>query len=385
MIRVSGDWLTAAPTRAVLEILENAGYKALFVGGCVRDALARRAVNDIDLATDAHPRRVMTLASTAGLDAVPTGIEHGTVTVVSAGMPHEVTTFRRDVETDGRRAVVAFSDRLEDDAQRRDFTMNALYAAGDGAVIDPTGTGMSDLASGIVRFVGEPEERIREDYLRILRFFRFQAWFGKSEAGFDPEALAAISKEIAGIDTVSNERTGHEVQRLLDAPDPVRAVASMEACGVLARILPGAGIRALGPLVHLETEADIPPDWRRRLATLGRADAAGRLRLSRADARHLESIMDAAAGAAPPTELGYRLGEGQARDAVLVRAASMEQPIPDDMFEAVRKGAMATFPVSAEDLMPNLSGPALGRRLRALEDRWIASGFALSRDGLLKD
>ena len=268
--RIEGDWLQAEATQAVCRALTGAGHQAWFVGGCVRDALLGLAVGDIDIATDAWPEEVQRLAEAAGLKAVPTGIEHGTITVVSGGIPHEVTTFRRDVETDGRRAVVAFADSMEDDARRRDFTMNALYADATGRVEDPLGQGLVDLASRHLRFIDDPGQRIREDYLRILRYFRFHARFGDPQAGMDPEALAAIAANADGLATLSRERVGAELLKLLAVTDPVPAVAAMEQAGVLQRILPGAGIRALGPLVHLEAGAGRAPDAGLRLAALGR-------------------------------------------------------------------------------------------------------------------
>lgn len=225
-------------------------------------------MTDLDISTNAHPETVSKLSRKAGFHAVPTGIEHGTVTVVADSHPFEVTTWRKDVETDGRRAVVAFADRLEDDARRRDFTMNALYAAPDGQIIDPLG-GLQDLLARKVRFIDDAHDRIREDYLRILRFFRFHAWYGDADAGLDPDALAAISELSDGIDTLSRERVGSEVVKLLAAPDPAPSIAAMAGSGVLARIMPGLDATALPILVHFEQDRGVAPDAMRRLAVLG--------------------------------------------------------------------------------------------------------------------
>ena len=378
-MRIKGDWIAAEGTQAVLSMLTRAGHQAWLVGGCVRDGLLGRPVADIDISTDARPERVMALAGAEGLRAVPTGIDHGTVTLIADGVPHEVTTFRRDVETDGRRAVVAFSDRIEEDAARRDFTMNALYADAAGNVTDPVG-GIPDLRARRVRFVGLPEDRVREDYLRILRFFRFHAWFGDAEAGMDADALAAIAANSGGIDTLSRERIGHEMRRLLSAPDPAPALAVMAACGVLGRVLPGADPRAIAPLVHLEGgEAH---RWLCRLAALGGLDVADHLRLSRAEARDLDRLRQAVGDSAGAGELAYRHGEAMARDAILIRAATGLPPAPGWQHE-IAKGATATFPVRPADLMPQYAGAELGRRLAEVEARWIASGFTLSREQLL--
>ncbi|WP_132542125.1 CCA tRNA nucleotidyltransferase [Rhodovulum euryhalinum] len=381
-MRVEGDWFFADHTQAVCRMLTDAGHLALFVGGCVRNALLGAAVTDIDIATDARPERVMDLAEALGLKAVPTGFEHGTVTVVAGHLPHEVTTFRRDVETFGRHAVVAFADTAEEDAHRRDFTMNALYATPTGEVIDPLG-GLPDLIARRVRFIDDADARIREDYLRILRFFRFHAWYGDPEGGLDAEGLAACAANTGGLAQLSRERVGGEIRKLLSAPDPGQSVAAMARCGVLAHTLPGSDPALLPVLLHMEAAWGQAPDPIRRLAIMGGDDHAERLRLSKAEARRLDRLR-AAMGAAEPAEaLGYRLGADDARDAVLLRAAATGcEPIADTPAR-IEHGAAAKFPLSARDLMPGLSGPALGERLKQLEERWIASGFTLTREQLL--
>lgn len=381
-MKLEGAWLSEPGPRSVIEMLERGGHRALYVGGTVRNALLGLPPGDIDIATDARPERVMELATAAGLKPVPTGVEHGTVTVVADHRAIEVTTFRRDIETDGRRAVVAFSDQIGHDAERRDFTMNALYATARGEVIDPLG-GLPDLLARRVRFVGDPQARIREDYLRILRFFRFHAWYGDPAAGLDPEGLAACAANVDGIAGLSRERVGAEMRRLLSAPDPAPAVAAMALAGALARALPGADHRALAALVYLEADAGLSPDPILRLAALGGEDPAGALRLSRADAKRLETLRDAAASGAGAAELGYRLGADAALSALVLRAARDGVPLPPRARDDARRGAAAVFPVRPGDLMPALDGPALGARLRDLEARWIASGFALGREELL--
>ncbi|MDK3017882.1 CCA tRNA nucleotidyltransferase [Pseudodonghicola flavimaris] len=382
MTRITEDWLTDPGTQAVCAALEAGGAQALFVGGCVRNALMGVPVSDIDISTDARPERVIALAEAAGIKAVPTGIDHGTVTLVEHGVPHEVTTFRRDVSTDGRRAVVAFAERIEEDAARRDFTMNAIYARSDGTVIDPLG-GLPDLYARRVRFIGEPRDRIREDYLRSLRYFRFHAWYGDDAEGFDPEALSAIAENLDGLSTLSRERVGAELLRLLAAPDPAPSVAAMRSTGALGQLLPGADDRALAPLVHLEQTIGAAPDGLRRLAALGGIDVPARLRMSRARARRFDQMREAAAQMTSPAELGYRLKQPAAGDALLLRCAWGEQPWPEGASAALEQGAAARFPLTAGDLMPAYKGAALGARLAELETAWIASGFALDREALL--
>ena len=379
-MRIAGDWLAQPGTQALCAALEAAGHRALFVGGCVRNALMGVPVADVDIATDARPEAVTRLAEAAGLRVVPTGIEHGTVTVIAQGVPHEVTTFRRDVETDGRRAVVAFSQDVAEDAARRDFTMNALYADARGNVIDPLG-GMPDLVARRLRFVGDAHQRIREDYLRILRFFRFHAHYGDPNQGMDAEALAASAELAEGVDGLSRERIGAEMRKLLAAPDPAPAVAAMAQAGVLARVLPGSDTRALAPLVHLE--GDLPPHWQRRLAALGGQEVEERFRLSRADAAVLVALRDAVGRGWSPAALGWKLGAEGARDAVLLRAALLESALPKGWQAEVARGAGSVMPLTAADLMPDLQGAALGARLKEIEARWLASDLRLTRSDFL--
>ena len=374
--RVTGPWLTQDASQRVCSMLAEAGHQAWFVGGCVRNAIIGAIVSDLDLTTDARPEQVMALAKSAGIKAVPTGIEHGTVTLVVDDVPFEVTTFRRDVATDGRRATVAFADSMDDDARRRDFTMNALYADADGVVADPLG-GLPDLATRRVRFIEDADRRIKEDYLRILRFFRFHAWYGDADAGIDPEGLAACAQNTDGLASLSAERVTAEILKLLAAPDPAPSVASMASTGALAQILPGAEAAGLTVLVHLEQEAGVEPAGLRRLAMIGgqRDD----LRLSKDQARKLDQILSPVDLA----ELAYRHGFDAARDAALVRAAAMGDHLGPEALADLRRAAEQVFPLVAADLMPALEGPALGRALKNAEARWIASGFTLTKDDLL--
>ncbi|MBL4916882.1 CCA tRNA nucleotidyltransferase [Szabonella alba] len=380
-MKITADWLTDPRSQALCLALEGAGHVALFVGGCVRNSLLGARVTDLDLTTDARPEQVIAIADAAGFRCVPTGIDHGTVTVIVKGLVHEVTTFRRDVETDGRHARVAFTASVAEDAARRDFTMNALYADREGCVIDPLG-GLADLTQRRLRFVGDPAARIAEDYLRILRFFRFHAWYGDPDAGLDPEGLAACAAGLDGIARLSRERIGAEMRKLLSAPDPAPAVASMAASGVLAAVLPGADPTALPILVHGETK--YPRDWIVRLASLGPTEAQDALRLSRAEARHLDILRTEVGGTRRAGELAYRLGPTIALDVIVLREAMLQIKEPlgwqDDLFY----GATARFPLRAADLMPRFTGPALGAALKEREDRWIASGFRLDRAALMQ-
>jgi poly(A) polymerase len=365
----------------VAAIIAAGGHRVWFVGGAVRNLLMGRPLSDVDLTTDATPDQVMALARAARHKVIPLGLAHGTVSVLAKGHPYEVTTLRRDVATDGRHATVAFARTIDEDAARRDFTMNALYATPEGQVLDPV-NGLPDLQARIVRFIGDPDQRIREDYLRILRFFRFHAHYADPDQGIEQEGLAACASEADGIERLSKERIGAEMLKLLTAPDPGPAVAAMARSGVLWRILPGAGATLLPVLVHVEQAAGLPPDPLRRLAALGPQDAQDALRLSRAQAARLTRLTQAMEAESSPETLGYRLGATEATDALALRAALAGQEIPSDRIARATRAATAPLPVTAADL-PDLTGPALGRALRRAEILWLDSDQTLTRDDLL--
>ncbi len=375
-------WLADTAAQALCAALEKCGHQALFVGGCVRNAVLGEAVSDIDISTDARPHEVQEIAVISGFKAVPTGVSHGTVTVVVEGRGFEVTTFRRDVETDGRRAVVAFSDDIEDDARRRDFTMNALYTRRDGRVVDPLG-GLADTLARRVRFIENAEIRIREDFLRILRFFRFNAWYANPDEGFQAEDLAAIAACADGLETLSAERIGSEMLKLLTAPNPAPAVATMEALGLFSRILPIESPAALAPLVHIEELAAVAPEPIRRLAALNPHDARTRLRLSNVVSTDLDRLIECRDGGYGPRALGFLLGADRGFDVQLLRAAGLSQPVDAGDRTRVSQGAATDFPIKAKDLMPDFAGAALGAKLGELRARWLESDLKLNRDMLL--
>lgn len=380
MTRIDPDWLAAPETARVLSALAEGA--PLFVGGCVRDALIGRPTEDLDIAVTTPPERTMELAEAAGLNAYPTGVEHGVVTVTASGRPYEVATLRRDVATDGRRAVVAFAEDPAEDARRRDFTMNALYADGTGRVLDPTGEGLVDLQARRIRFIGDPRARIEEDYLRILRFFRFHAQFGIER--FDEAGVEACRELSSGLGRISRERIGAEMTKLLAAPDPGPALAAMGPA--LEAAAPGADPAKIAPLVEAERRERSSPDPARRLAALGLSpgDAADALRLSGETRRRLSAIEAACASAAEPAEAAYRWGAEAAEDAVLFAAAAGRAP-GTEWRDEIARGAAARPPVAAADLIAlgAAPGPRLGAALKEIEARWLASGLRADRATLL--
>ena len=379
-------WLTSAATRAVFAALEAAGGPdcARFVGGSVRNALLGQAVDDIDIATTLEPEAAFAAIRTAGLKAVPTGLAHGTVTAVSGHKPYEITTLRRDVTTDGRKATVAFTDDWSEDAARRDFRLNALYADLTGRIYDPTGEGVEDALAGRVIFVGDPVTRIREDYLRILRFFRFYAWYGRDVP--DAAAMTACAAEVEGLARLSAERVSKELMKLLAAPDPRRAVQAMAVAGVLARILPEAEAGAL-----FQSTCDLTADPVLRLAALVPADAGGlralaaRLRLSNAVRDRL--VAGAEAATAVPPDMSdraaraaiYRLGARAVEDALMrQRAAGSTAPADDARLAALIAGwTPPVLPVGGREVarLGVAPGPETGRLLKAFEAGWVADDF----------
>ncbi|MCH8950850.1 MAG: CCA tRNA nucleotidyltransferase [Proteobacteria bacterium] len=391
-MRLEADWLASAPLRAVLDALDGPGNDTVFfVGGCVRNTLLGQPVADIDLTTPIEPGEVTRRLEAAGLKAVPTGIEHGTVMAVSGGEGFEITTFRADVATDGRRATVRFSTDIAVDAARRDFTMNAIYADPAGEIVDPLG-GLPDLLARRIRFIGEPRDRIREDYLRIPRFFRFTAWYGEARhgnGGIEPEGLAACAELAEGIDGLARERIGAEMKKLLAAPDPAPAVAAMAACGVLARCLPGASAALLAPLVDLEGKAGVGADWMARLTALGAENPARTLRLSRAEAKGLAVIRALLAAPVPVAIAAHRHGARAAQAMALLRATKGDSGGDAgglaSLQTEIARGAGAEFPLLAADLIAAgiRPGPALGVALEAARTRWLDSDFALDKGELL--
>lgn len=388
-------WMIAA--QRVMDALEAAQPGcARFVGGCVRNALLGEPVADIDIATQLTPDRVEQVMRAAGVAVHPTGIEHGTLTVVADHKPFEVTTLRRDVETDGRRAVVAFTTDWAEDAQRRDFRINALYAELDGAVHDPTGGGLDDVAARRIVFVGDPDTRIREDYLRILRFFRFQAWYGR--AAPDAAGLEACGRLRAGLADISAERIWMETKKLLAAPQPMPSLRAMEASGVMAQLFPDArGLDILDRLVRLAREGEVASDPMQRLLALFWKDAgavramSGQLKMSNEERYRVnraagdESALEGASAAQVRAAI-YRAGVQVVKDRAVLGLAETGAAHWRTVLAEAESWTPRALPVTGTDLLAAgfAAGPALGQALRTAEEAWIASDFTLGRDELLR-
>ncbi|MGD9880326.1 MAG: CCA tRNA nucleotidyltransferase [Reyranella sp.] len=382
-------WMDAPAVRRLLAALAQGGVGARFVGGCVRDTLLGRAIGDIDLAVDKPPDVVVQALEAAAIKVVPTGIKHGTVTAVIGRRPFELTTLRRDVETDGRRAIVAFTDDWFVDASRRDFTFNALYAAPDGTLFDPF-DGRADLAAGRVRFIGDADRRIEEDRLRVLRFFRFYAWFGRPP--LDGEGFAACRRSAATLGALSAERVAKELLRLLAAPAAADALDAMAEAGTLDHWLPEfLGTRTLRALMGREDE----PDPLRRLAAIvssaSAAVVAKRLRLSTQETLRLELMLSTESAVRLDGDARnlraqiYRLGTRLFIDRVLLAVE-----VPGDWRAAValaRSWTPPDLPVTGADVVKLglQPGRKIGNLLDAVEQWWVAGDFTADRAACLAE
>ena len=395
-------WMRAPETQAVLSALQASGTTVRFVGGCVRDAVLGQQVSDIDIATPDRPETVMNLLEKAGLKAVPTGLQHGTVTAVADHQPFEITTLREDVDTDGRRAHVAFTESWIADAARRDFTMNAMFCEADGTLYDPFG-GWADLLAGLVRFVGDPDQRIAEDYLRILRFFRFHARYGMGAP--DPAGLAAAEHHAPRLATLSGERVRDEILKLLCACRPVGTVAVLRDRCILEHVLPfPIRVARLNALVCLEQELGETPDGLRRLAATFAIDVgavprmASSLRLSKQQSQRLlrlASLDPAEVPTAPGHALRvklYREGAVAMRDAVFMAFAShwqseeaLEITALEAVLSAIRDWTPKRLPIDGADVQAAgvPEGPDVGRYLKAVEAWWLARDFEPGRAACL--
>jgi len=385
-------WMVEPATRAVLGALSAGGVEVRFVGGSVRDALLGRPIGDIDIATPASPERVIDLLEKSGIKVVPTGLAHGTVTAVVPPRHFEITTLRRDVETYGRRARVAFDADWAADAARRDFTINAIFLAPDGRIDDPVG-GLADLRARRVRFVGDPATRIAEDLLRLLRYYRFEARFGTGIG--DPQARAACRTAAHLLPTLSRERIAQELIKLLDTPDPIAVLRMMQEDGVLAVVLPEAHrLDRLRRLIAIE----LGPDPLRRLAALIEVDGEGAVALA-ARLRFSNAWRDRMQDLSPPWPLDpqgdvqaqrralYWLGVERYRDLALLLAAEGEVSRSRlvELLDLARAWTPPVFPLAGCDVtaLGIPAGERVGRLLAAARDWWEASDFTPDRAACL--
>lgn len=408
MTKISAEWLQDERLQALLAALSAGDEEARVVGGAVRNTLMQRPVTDIDIATTTLPEETIRRAEAIGLKTVPTGIDHGTVTVVADGRPYEVTTLRRDIETDGRHAVVSFGRDWQADAERRDFTINALYVDAAGEVLDLV-DGIADIERANLRFIGDAEQRIREDGLRILRFFRFFAWYGRGRP--DADGLRAATRLRDGLTRLSAERLWNETRKLLAAPDPSRALLWMRQTGVLTNVLPETerwGIDAIHPLIAAEAGRSWRPDPLLRLMAIVPPDPerlgelAKRLKLANQERDRLVAFAQEPSPSPDESERALkgrlyfgnrqaiedrlRLGLAVAQGKIGEGAAALEAVAKLSARLAIAEGFVAPeFPLNGGDLKARgfPPGPELGQEIERLKRLWADGGFKLGREALL--
>ena len=393
------EWLKRADLQTLFAAFPDGALR--FVGGCVRNSLMGHAVSDIDIASKLDPDAMMAALKEAGIRYVETGVAHGTITAVIKGTPYEITSLRQDVETDGRRAVVSFTQDWDKDAQRRDLTVNALYADLSGHVFDPTGEGLEDLKARKFRFVGDAALRIREDYLRLLRFFRFMAWYG-GEAPFDNEALTAARELQSGLKKLSAERVWSELKKLLLAPDPSRVVRVMSQQGVLETLLPeSSNADGLELYVKLEQREGLAPDPLARLMAMSAREPlqmallAKRLKMSKSETARLrgwaddDGVLDPYADDRTKFQVIYKSGKAVVIDRARLRAAGEPDVIKSahwiNLADLAAGWTRPEFPLTGNDLKEAgvKPGPEMGRVMKALEALWVRSGFTVDKPKLL--
>ena len=394
-IKITADWLTDAPVMRVMDCFADAGFPAYFVGGCVRNALLDLPVTDIDIATPATPDEVMELGRASHIKTLPTGIKHGTVSWILPGILDrqifQITTYRRDIKTDGRHAQVAFSECMKTDAARRDFTMNALYADAAGTVFDPI-SGLDDLRCGRVRFIGDAGQRIAEDGLRILRFFRMSALYGADGGDkLDAVGLAACGANGAALARLSQERISTEFRLLLSAPNPAPALLAMEGAGLLTRIITGCRADFITRFIDLETAVGARVNWIFRLVILGGqgvAEGESCLRLSNVEKKSYTGVLSAVKAldsGMKSSALGYYHGADIACAAVLYRAVQRGQDLDKAVLDQIDFGAnqQNKYPIKAADLMAFAEGRELGDLLKKGERIWVQSNFTKTKEAVL--
>ncbi|AMO44194.1 poly(A) polymerase [Roseobacter phage DSS3P8] len=387
-MRITPEWLKTDAVQFVLGELGASGYKAYAVGGCVRDAVIGLPCKDIDIATSATPEDVERIFSdwkTGDVKLLPTGVDHGTWTVMVEGEPFEVTTFRKDVATDGRRATVAYAKTMEEDAQRRDFTMNALYMDWQGYVFDPTGQGIADIMARNIRFVGNANERCEEDYLRIMRLFRFHAQFGVGP--MDSDAYWAARDNAEGLLQVSGERIWSELKKILSTHTPVEALHEMVGAGVLDVIMPDRGdVLSVAEVISAERDAALGPRWQRRFAALLHKGHEIPFPASNEERKEIADIIEHKRFGGSLARTAYKTrSRNTAVDCYVIACGKNRIPcMPYE--EQVQLGLNSKCPVSADYLMSKgiKPGPELGRLLKKADDLFLASHFKATRDQIME-
>ena len=377
-------WLRNPSAQKLSKLYKSFGYQVLFVGGCVRNTILKMPVTDIDLATDAQPEKIIKIAKENNIRFVPTGLAHGTITLIIDNKNYQITTFRTDFDHDGRYAKVEFTESLLLDASRRDLTINALYCNHVGEVIDPL-NGLNDIKKQKIKFIGNPNERIKEDNLRILRFFRFQAIYGNKNLEIDSIALEACHNHKSKLAALSKERITSELRKILSAPNPLEVIIKMNETGVLNELFQKVSIDSLEAYLKTEEKFKININWLGRLLSLQVTQEEESLKLTRCEFKFLKQTKSAIENQIHVLEFSYYNGVENGKIYSILQNFRHNIILSKNLLNQINSLATKKFPITAKDLMPEISGKKLGEALRSLEDRWIKSNFTLSKKDLLAE
>ena len=375
-------WLRNPSAQKLSKLYKNFGYQVLFVGGCVRNTILKMPVTDIDLATDAQPEEIIKIAEENNIRFVPTGLVHGTITLIIDNTNYQITTFRTDFDHDGRYAKVEFTESLLLDASRRDLTINALYCNHVGEVIDPL-NGLDDIKKQKIKFIGNPNERIKEDNLRILRFFRFQAIYGNKNLEIDSIALEACHNHKSKLAALSKERITSELRKILSAPNPLEVIIKMNETGVLNELFQKVSIDSLAAYLKTEEKFKININWLGRLLSLQVTQEEESLKLTRCEFKFLKQTKSAIENQINVLEFSYYNGVENGKIYAILQNFRHNIILSKNLLNQINSLTTKKFPITAKDLMPEINGKKLGEALRSLEDRWIKSNFTLSEKELL--
>jgi len=393
MIRYNKDqwnlaWLETKSVKLIWRVLSSNGAKVYFVGGCVRNSVQGKEINDIDIATDALPDEVIKVASDAGLGVITTGYSHGSVSIKIMQELFEVTTFRSDLITDGRHSKVGFSKNILEDAKRRDFTMNALYMTIDGHIFDPI-LGLEDVINERVQFIGDPDKRVREDFLRVLRYFRFLSIYKKNIDSIDQTLVTVFANAVPGLKMLSHDRVWSELQKILGAENPYVVLKIMQVCGILKEVLPSAKIDCLQRFLQNEDELKLEFQEINRLAALNLSNFRSWTKnfpLTKDQNRWIDKLLVNLKDSSSLRVKGYKYGENLAIVALaLLKSDSGATIIREDLAE-IKYGSLKRFPIKSLDLLKFfIPSKELGDELKRLKDIWFASDLELSREDLLDE
>ena len=377
-------WLRNPSAQKLSKLYKSFGYQVLFVGGCVRNTILKIPVTDIDLATDAQPEEIIKIAKENNIRFVPTGLAHGTITLIIDNKNYQITTFRTDFDHDGRYAKVEFTESLLLDASRRDLTINALYCNHVGEVIDPL-NGLDDIKKQKIKFIGNPNERIKEDNLRILRFFRFQAIYGNKNLEIDSIALEACHNHKSKLAALSKERITSELRKILSAPNPLEVIIKMNETGVLNELFQNVSIDSLEAYLKTEEKFKININWLGRLLSLQVTQEEESLKLTRCEFKFLKQTKSAIENQIHVLEFSYYNGVENGKIYSILQNFRHNIILSKNLLNQINSLATKKFPITAKDLMPEIRGKKLGEALRSLEDQWIKSNFTLSKKDLLAE